>query len=73
MKVLFLNGPNLNLLGEREPGIYGRQTLKEIEAMIRQEASQLGQEMDFRQSNFEGQLVTWIQEARGFFDAQRPA
>ncbi len=68
MKVLFLNGPNLNLLGEREPDIYGCQSLKEIEETVRHEAKKLGQEVDFRQSNFEGQLVTWIQEARGLVD-----
>src|ERR1041385_2986340 len=65
MKVLFLNGPNLNMLGEREPSIYGRQTLKEIEAIVRQEAVILGTEVDFKQSNVEGQIVSWIQEARG--------
>jgi len=65
MKVLFLNGPNLNMLGEREPSIYGRQTLKEIEAKVRDEAGILAVEVDFRQSNVEGQIVSWIQEAPG--------
>ncbi len=65
MKVLFLNGPNLNMLGEREPSVYGCQTLKEIEAKVRHEAGILGAEVDFRQSNVEGQIVSWIQEARG--------
>ena len=68
MKILFLNGPNLNLLGEREPDTYGRQSLKEIEARVREKAKAAGAEIDFRQSNSEGQLVTWIQEARGVFD-----
>src|SRR5438093_5620421 len=69
MKVLFLNGPNLNMLGEREPSIYGRQTLKEIEAKVRHEAGILGAEVDFWQSNVEGQIVSWIQEARGDINA----
>lgn len=65
MKVLFLNGPNLNLLGTREPGIYGRYTLAQIEAEVRERAAVLGLEIDFRQSNHEGQLVDWIHEASG--------
>jgi 3-dehydroquinate dehydratase-2 len=69
MKVLFLNGPNLNLLGEREPGVYGRQTLGDIEAMVRARAKTLGVEIEFRQSNSEGELIAWIQEARGKADA----
>ena len=69
MKVLFLNGPNLNMLGEREPSVYGRQTLKEIEAKVRHEAGILGAEVDFWQSNVEGQIVSWIQEARGDINA----
>jgi len=67
MKVLFLNGPNLNLLGTREPEVYGRLTLADIEAKVRQRASQLKVEVDFRQSNQEGELVGWIQEAKGKF------
>jgi 3-dehydroquinate dehydratase II len=69
MKILFLNGPNLNLLGRREPGVYGRATLTEIEGKVRKRAEQLGAEIEFRQTNHEGELVTWIQEAGGVFDA----
>jgi len=68
MKILFLNGPNLNLLGQREPEVYGRTTLADIEAMVRQRARELGVEVDFRQTNLEGELVTWIQKARGEFE-----
>src|SRR6185503_2037712 len=68
MKILFLNGPNLNLFGQREPGVYGRTTLAEIEALVRDRAKQLGAEIAFRQSNLEGELVAWIQQARGEFD-----
>lgn len=69
MKILFLNGPNLNLLGQREPEKYGRTTLAEIEVMVRREAKSRSVEVDFKQSNVEGELVTWIQQAKGTFDA----
>jgi 3-dehydroquinate dehydratase-2 len=68
MKILFLNGPNLNLLGKREPDVYGHATLADIETQVRERAKDLGVEVDFRQSNVEGELVNWIQEAKGTFD-----
>lgn len=68
MKVLFLNGPNLNLLGQREPEVYGRATLADIETDVRERARELKVEIDFRQSNQEGELVGWIQEAKGKAD-----
>lgn len=68
MKILFLNGPNLNLLGLREPQLYGHTTLADIEARVRERAKVAGVEVEFRQTNSEGQLVSWVQEARGRFD-----
>lgn len=62
--VFILNGPNLNMLGTREPDIYGTQTLGDIEAMMKSLGAELGLGIDFRQSNHEGVLVDWIQEAR---------
>jgi 3-dehydroquinate dehydratase-2 len=67
MKILFLNGPNLNLLGTRQPEIYGRTTLADIEAEVHQRATQHGATVEFRQSNLEGELVAWIQQAKGQF------
>lgn len=67
-KILILNGPNLNMLGLREPDIYGHHTLDDIKGMCLEEAAKLGASVDFRQSNHEGELVTWIQDARGTFD-----
>jgi 3-dehydroquinate dehydratase-2 len=65
--ILILNGPNLNLLGRREPDIYGRTTLADIEAMCRAEAARLELSVECRQSNSEGELVTSVQQAPGHF------
>ncbi|MGF1456257.1 MAG: type II 3-dehydroquinate dehydratase [Alphaproteobacteria bacterium] len=64
-RIAVLNGPNLNLLGTREPEIYGSTTLADIEAMMRERAKALGFDLDFRQSNAEGTMIDWIHEARG--------
>lgn len=62
--ILVLNGPNLNLLGQREPEIYGHRTLADVEAMTREAAKARGHDIDFRQSNREGELVDWVQWGR---------
>ena len=67
--ILVLNGPNLNLLGTRQPDVYGRTTLADVEVMCADKARALGIDIDFRQSNHEGTLVDWIHEARGKYDA----
>jgi 3-dehydroquinate dehydratase-2 len=70
VKTIFvLNGPNLNLLGKREPEIYGTETLEDVRMRTEARAQQLGLAIDFRQSNNEGQLVDWVQEAREVADA----
>lgn len=68
MKILFLNGPNLNLLGTREPEKYGSQTLKDIEEFIISESKNYNIKVEFYQSNIEGEIVDKIQQAKGIFD-----
>jgi 3-dehydroquinate dehydratase II len=67
-RVLVLNGPNLNMLGIREPTTYGSQTLADVEAMCKAEGKKLGLTVDCRQSNREGELCEWIQQAYGKMD-----
>jgi 3-dehydroquinate dehydratase II len=62
--IYILNGPNLNLLGKREPHLYGRETLNDLHTKLERRAATLGINVDFRQTNHEGTLVDWIQEAR---------
>lgn len=62
--IYVLNGPNLNLLGSREPEVYGKESLEDVRARCEQKAAKLGFAIEFRQSNHEGELVAWIQEAR---------
>ena len=63
--IAVLNGPNLNMLGTREPEKYGTATLDDVEALCAEAAEELGLAIDFRQTNAEGELVTWVQECRG--------
>lgn len=63
--IAVLNGPNLNLLGTRQPEIYGSATLDDVEALCAEIGEQLGLAIDFRQTNLEGELITWVQECRG--------
>lgn len=69
MKLLVLNGPNLNLLGTREPGLYGEASYRDLVEHCRRVASEEGVEVEVRQTNHEGVLVDWIQESAGVFDA----
>src|SRR5690606_34960167 len=68
-RVLVIHGPNLNLLGSRDPAVYGTTTLAEIDAELARRARARGAEVECVQSNVEGEIVTWIQDARGRFDA----
>ncbi len=67
-QILLLNGPNLNMLGQREPAVYGTDTLADIEQRCHAHAGAIGLALNFRQSNHEGELVTWIQDAFGVCD-----
>ncbi len=67
-KIIVLNGPNLNLLGTREPHIYGSETLDDVQSITEARASELGMEVEFQQSNSESELVDWIQAAKGTVD-----
>jgi len=67
-RILVLHGPNLNLLGTRDPSVYGKATLEEINASIQVEAEGRAAEVECRQSNHEGELIDWIHKARGTFD-----
>ncbi len=69
LTIYCLNGPNLNLLGEREPAIYGSGTLDDLRRLTEEAASQAGARVEFRQTNHEGELVEWVQEARKFAGA----
>ena len=67
-KIIILNGPNLNLLGIREPEIYGTTTIRDLEDICYQKAYSLNMKSDFRQTNREGELVEWVQDARGIYE-----
>ena len=68
-RILVIHGPNLNLLGSRDPSLYGSDTLAQIDERLRLRAAARGAELEARQSNLEGEIVTWIQQAAGSFDA----
>ena len=72
-KILVLNGPNLNLLGQREPAVYGTSTLSDVETACREAARLHGLDIDFRQSNHEGTLIDWLHEAGAAPPAASPA
>ncbi len=63
MKVLIINGPNLNRLGKRQPEVYGRATLEDVDKRVRKQAEELGVDVELRQSNHEGDLIDWVHEA----------
>jgi 3-dehydroquinate dehydratase-2 len=65
LSLLVLNGPNLNLLGQRQPQVYGKATLADVEALCREAAGRLELDIEFRQSNHEGVLIDWLHEAKG--------
>ena len=69
MRILVVNGPNLNLLGIREPAVYGHRTYAELVSFVEAKAKEVGVEVEVRQTNHEGVIVDWIQECRGRFDA----
>lgn len=68
MKILIINGPNLNMLGKREPDIYGHHTLADLQRQCRDKAADLGLSVECRQSNHEGEIVTWIQDIASEYD-----
>ena len=69
MRILVVNGPNLNLLGVREPDLYGSRTYADLVDFVKRTAAECGVDVEVRQSNHEGDIVDWIQECRGKFDA----
>lgn len=66
-QILIINGPNLNMLGTRQPEVYGKVTLDDIESRCQETASELGVSIDFRQTNHEGEMIDWIQQSKGKF------